>query len=547
MGHIHDVHDTDARFIIDPITREIKNESKKKIKLIQYDHNSEIFGFRCPRFIEGHDLSLCNETEVHFFNIDSQTNKQNSGKYTVTDLQVDPENEDQVIFSWEISGNGTQLHGTLEFLIRFKCKENGIITYAWNTAFFSDVYIGKGSNADESFGKEYVDIIEQWKKSVVQGFADDLVIEAKKAVDAYAEQWTNDLEAANEKIGFLSNYVTPEMFGAKGDGVTDDTEALKKCLVSGSFILLKRMYRITETLSFSNLKDIVVYGGKIVRDADMSFNTIKGGSCSNIHLINVEFDGNGNNPETSYSWSDNAQICIFLAGDSHDIFIEKCVIKNHNYGVFTLGAEFTDGIMSVNATIRDCRFENCCSCIDTYGKNILIDHNSFCNITGNAIQIEPEGEPTSDNPLDDTDFYQCAMGCVISNNILMNVEGTAIIIHDNAYGVKIDNNTIVDFGFAINANREFKGCFVTNNTIIYQKDVVVNTDKRPWDLSYFAIYCGKNSVVEGNYLESCYTAIQGREGSIIKGNTIVSPFVSAIAVSSSDETLIHFIKNNIVK
>ena len=355
----------------------------------------------------------------------------------------------------------------------------------------------------------------------------------------------NSHKATHEAVAKL--HVTPEMYGAVGDGKADDTEALQKCLASGRTINLSGTYRITKCLNFSRLKDVVLQGGKIVRDADKTFNTIKGGSCSNIHIINVEFDGNGNNPDLEYTWSDNTQICIFLAGDCYNIFVEKCVIKNHNYGIFALGANFTEGITSVNATIRDCRFENCRDCIDTYGKSILIDHNSFIDITGNAIQIEPEGEPSAANPLKDTHYYQCAIGCVISNNLLTNVNGTAIIIHDNAYGVKIDNNTIVDFAYAINANRTHKGCFVTNNTILYQKEVAVNSDKRPWDLSYFAIYCGKNSVVNGNHLEYCYTAIQGREGSVIEGNTIVAPFVTAIAVSSSDPVLIHFISGNIIR
>ena len=376
----------------------------------------------------------------------------------------------------------------------------------------------------------------------------DLSSQRPVSNQAVARAFANLQEGYQATHDAVSKFcITPEMFGAIGDGVADDTEALQKCLVSGNTVFLNGTYRITKCLSFSGLKDVVLCGGKIVRDADMVFNTIKGGSCSNIHIINVEFDGNGNNPDLPYSWSDNTQICIFLAGDCNDIFVEKCVIKNHNYGIFTLGANFTEGITSVNATIRDCRFENCRDCIDTYGKNILIDHNSFIDITGNAIQIEPEGEQTADNPMKDTHFYQCAAGCVISNNLLMNIAGTAVIIHDNAYGVKIDNNTIIDFTNAINANRAHKGCYITNNTIIYQKAVEVNSDKRPWDLSYFSVYCGKNSVVNNNHLEYCYTAIQGREGSTIDGNTIISPYVSAIAVSSSDPTLIHFVTNNVVR
>jgi len=60
MAHIHPVYDTDSHFTINPITREIKNESSTKTRLIQYDHNSERFSFDMPKTVEGHDMTLCN-------------------------------------------------------------------------------------------------------------------------------------------------------------------------------------------------------------------------------------------------------------------------------------------------------------------------------------------------------------------------------------------------------------------------------------------------------------------------------------------------------
>ncbi len=188
MGHEHKVHDFDARFTIDPVTKQIKNESKKKLLLAQGDHNSEIYGFRCPRYIEFHDMSQCNKVEVHFFNYDSQSKHVNSGKFEVKDLMVG-EDENTIEFSWLISGNGTQLQGYTEFLVRFKCvDENNVVTYAWNTLFFSDVSVGRGSTVDELFETEYVDIIEQWKASVLQGFEEEFTawkeqIETQVAVD----------------------------------------------------------------------------------------------------------------------------------------------------------------------------------------------------------------------------------------------------------------------------------------------------------------------------------------------------------------------------
>ena len=58
MTHGHNVEDTYSRFIINPITRAIRNESSKKVSLIQLDHNSARFTFECPRYIEEHDYSL---------------------------------------------------------------------------------------------------------------------------------------------------------------------------------------------------------------------------------------------------------------------------------------------------------------------------------------------------------------------------------------------------------------------------------------------------------------------------------------------------------
>ena len=51
MAHSHAIIDDDLYFTIDPSTREIKNESQK-VKLMQYDHNSEQFTFELPRFVE---------------------------------------------------------------------------------------------------------------------------------------------------------------------------------------------------------------------------------------------------------------------------------------------------------------------------------------------------------------------------------------------------------------------------------------------------------------------------------------------------------------
>ena len=119
MAHTHEIQDKDTMFVIDPETRNISSSSSK-IVLIQNDHNSEIFTFSIPRFVEGHDMNLCNKIEVHYTNLNKRTREESSDIYPVTDQKVE---EDNLIFTWLISGNATKYPGTLSFSIKFGCIE----------------------------------------------------------------------------------------------------------------------------------------------------------------------------------------------------------------------------------------------------------------------------------------------------------------------------------------------------------------------------------------------------------------------------------------
>lgn len=171
MAHLHSVYDTDSHFTINPITRVIKNDSSAKTSINQYDHNSERLTFEIPRYVEWHDMSQCNKTEIHWINIDSKDKtKTNDDVYAVTDMQIsqDAENEDIVIFSWLISENSTQYAGSLNFMIRFSCvADDGTIDYAWNTKIFTDLYVSNGMYNSEKVVERYSDVLEQWKQELL--------------------------------------------------------------------------------------------------------------------------------------------------------------------------------------------------------------------------------------------------------------------------------------------------------------------------------------------------------------------------------------------
>lgn len=197
MTHLHGVFDSDTSFSINAITRQIKSDPRHKTTLMQNDHNSERFSFELPRYIEGHDMSICNQVEIHYLNSSYSDKKEfRKGLYMVDDLQISPDDTEKVICSWLISQNATQLVGKLSFRLRFKCVENGVITYAWHTAIFADISISDGINSDETFEMEYVDIIEQWKEAVRIEFSQW----QEKAVDEMSNEITAWKELESGKV-----------------------------------------------------------------------------------------------------------------------------------------------------------------------------------------------------------------------------------------------------------------------------------------------------------------------------------------------------------
>lgn len=167
MAHLHTVTDSDKHFVINAITREIKNISTSKTTVIQFDHNSERFTFEVPRFIEGHDMLQCNKVEVHYLNIDSATKESKEGIYLVDDLQESPEDENTLLCTWLISQNATTLIGSLNFILRFACINDDNVDYVWNTAINSSIYVSKGIFNQEIVAEQYLDLIKEWEERLL--------------------------------------------------------------------------------------------------------------------------------------------------------------------------------------------------------------------------------------------------------------------------------------------------------------------------------------------------------------------------------------------
>ena len=217
MAHKHSIYDTDPHFKIDPATRAIQNESGK-VKLMQYDHKSERFTFEIPRFIDGHDMSLCNLVTIDFDNVDSSTKAKNSDVYEVKDLQLSPASENVVIFSWLIEDSATQFKGELKFSISFQCiADNGTVDYDFGTDIHYGITIGERLRNATSVVEKGSNILAQWKADLF-GIGDT---EEAKLLSTSQEQQSDISEAGQTQVDAVN---------ARGaavlETIPDDYEAL---------------------------------------------------------------------------------------------------------------------------------------------------------------------------------------------------------------------------------------------------------------------------------------------------------------------------------
>lgn len=288
------VIDNDACFRIDPITRNITDESAEKTTLVQYDHNSERFTFSMPRYVEGHDVLGCDKIEVHYKSKISPNSV--PGVYEVTDVALVPGDEENVVFTWLVSQNATREVGAIAFLIRLSCcDENANTTYVWNTSVFTGVVVKPGMNNSEAVVEQYADVLEQWKQELYS-------IAGKLPLIAENGNWLLwDAESKTYKDSGKSSQGQPPEY--------KNFEVSKTGLASANSQYLSGQFITKQTIQFSTNKNKVDanYTGIYVGDAGYS------GRVTKLpHVFNIN-----RNPYGAYISIDNKELGIANVGDCY--------------------------------------------------------------------------------------------------------------------------------------------------------------------------------------------------------------------------------------
>ena len=104
------------------------------------DVNSQIVTFICPKIVEGHDLSNCQEKRLRWKN-------NSSGNEGSTKLSYILEGEDKMLLRWNAPPEAFTKSGILEISISIFDLIDGKLAYSWNTSSLKVLKVGETLNS----------------------------------------------------------------------------------------------------------------------------------------------------------------------------------------------------------------------------------------------------------------------------------------------------------------------------------------------------------------------------------------------------------------
>lgn len=277
------------------------------------------------------------------------------------------------------------------------------------------------------------------------------------------------------------DYITPEQYGAVGDGVTDDTAAINEAILANKVVYLKETTYLIDGEVSVQLNNGVLHGNnatfKIKANGVTNYAAIVcKGQCvvDNLNIIGERDEHTG----TAGEWG----MCMELL-DCHDTYVNNVHCKN-GWG---------DGLY-IGVTDDNTPFDN---------KNIYVTNSVFDNNRRNGISVIHGDNIIIDN-------------CTVTNN-----HGT-----NPQQGIDVEPNTVQE-----QANVTISNCFIGDNwfaNIATQSDnvncnIVACTFKSLTNLESCDIECGHGNIVARNctMLNAKRAAFRCGNGNLKAYNTLI--------------------------
>lgn len=282
----------------------------------------------------------------------------------------------------------------------------------------------------------------------------------------------------------------------KGDGITDDTQALQEmvdALHDGDILTLSPgTYLVSGTIRIST-SNLVIKGNKAkIKQITPNTKSVLLDGVKGVEIFGIDFEGVGTELKAT-STSFNGVAAIYIK-DCNDISIHHNSLKNHAGG----GIRWTGFCNNINISINNIVGIGLIGGIKSgdNGNDIAIgsymaNSNTAITIHNNTISghcfgiflNDSNGAVISDNHIYDCPgqhgmYISSTSNIIIGNNVVKNVEYIGIkcqisTLDSTIHNVTIDNNTITDCnqsGVSINVTAgnttsKFENLRITNNSI----------------------------------------------------------------------------------
>ena len=330
----------------------------------------------------------------------------------------------------------------------------------------------------------------------------------------------------------MPNVLNVLCYGVVGDGITDDSDAILAVINSvsngGMILFPPGIYKITKTLSFSNLRNVVLQGfGKssILQDNIPStgqdvinhlFTFDK--TCKDVEINQLSFD-------SVITTDDTKQYCLGIMGPR--FVVQNCSFNNFNTGISIREVDASKNSQEFIA--HDCKIMNCLIQnmigapsgmgygVITAGKRTIISGNSFINVGRHDVYLSGASYPNGgahfctvqNNTSESCLYIPIALNAytgqlggssfhVIDGNTIRDCGGTrAMAISNNSCDNVISNNTIclsAGFGIALEGG--------TTEDVRPSRNTIIGNNIRDCANVHISCINGANNIFTGNVLSS---------------------------------------------
>lgn len=170
------------------------------------------------------------------------------------------------------------------------------------------------------------------------------------------------IDANTTDINHLKLYVTPEMYGAVGDGITDDTNAFLDAIASGYSVLISKTYRIGTITTFRDCRLIGIKNNKIIIDVPDTTKQFPFKISGSGLIENVNFEMSRNHATTD---GVNSLIGVI---DASNVIFDRCSFTSINLKTSSPLDIYSN---SNNILVINCTF-NYSSSLEKDGGGIMI-------------------------------------------------------------------------------------------------------------------------------------------------------------------------------